>query len=344
MTLEELARRVGGEVVGDGSVVLSGVSGIREAQAGHLTFLSNPKYERYLSTTNASAIVVDSECRAVAAESGKPLLVTDNAHYAFAKAMALFGPAGERLAKGVHPTAVVSESARIGADVSLGPHVVIMDGARIGDRVVLHAGVYVGPRVTIGRDTVVHSHVTIESESEIGDRVVIHAGTVVGSDGFGFAWDGEAHAKVPQIGNVVIEDDVEIGSNVAIDRATVGTTRIGRGTKIDNLVHIGHNVTIGENSMIVAQVGISGSTEVGKGVVLGGQAGVVGHIEIGDGAMVGAQAGVTRSVPAGERVSGYPARRHSLSKRLHACLMRLPLLFRRVKELERRIARLEKGE
>jgi UDP-3-O-[3-hydroxymyristoyl] glucosamine N-acyltransferase len=216
-----------------------------------------------------------------------------------------------------------------------------MDRVTIGDRTVIHPGVYLGSGATIGEDTVIYPNVTIKASSVLGNSVIVHAGTVIGSDGFGFAPEGQVHRKIPQIGNVVIEDNVEIGANVCIDRATIGTTRICRGTKIDNLVQIGHNVVIGEDSIVVAQVGISGSTEVGRHVVLAGQAGIVGHIQIGDNAMVGAQAGVTRSIPAGERVSGYPAQKHTVSKRLNACLQRLPSLFRKVKELEKRILRIE---
>ena len=341
ITLEEVARHVGGRVVGDGSIVLSGVAGIKEALPGQLTFLSNPKYERFLETTAASAIVVSEE-RAVASQAnGRPLLVAENPYVAFAKAVELFSDKASAVPPGVHPTAVVAEDALLGPGVSIGPNAVVMGGARIGDRSIVHPGAYIGPGVIIGRDTVIHPNVAVKASSLLGDRVIVHAGTVIGSDGFGFAREEDRHRKVPQVGTVVVEDDVEIGANVCIDRATVGTTRIGRGTKIDNLVQIGHNVVIGEGSIIVAQVGISGSTEVGKHVVLAGQAGIAGHIEIGDGAMVGAQSGVTKSVPPGERVSGYPAQKHSVSKRILASLRELPSLFRRVRELERRIARLE---
>jgi UDP-3-O-[3-hydroxymyristoyl] glucosamine N-acyltransferase len=340
ITLEEVARHVGGRVVGDGSIVLSGVAGIKEARPGQLTFLSNPKYERFLATTRASAVVVSPE-HSGAGPDATPLLVAENPYVAFAQAVELFSGTTIAPPAGVHPAAVVAPSAILGTEVSIGPHAVVMDGARIGDRSVLHPGVCIGRDVVVGSDTVIHPNVSVAASSAVGDRVIIHAGTVIGSDGFGFAREEEGHRKVPQIGNVVIEDDVEIGANVCIDRATVGTTRIGRGTKIDNLVQIGHNVVVGEGALIVAQVGISGSTEVGRGVVLAGQAGIAGHIEIGDGAMVGAQSGVTKSVLPGERVSGYPAQRHSVSKRILACMRELPSLFRRVRDLERRIVRIE---
>ncbi len=346
MTLSELAERVGGEIVGDGSVVLSGVAGIREAKAGQLTFLSNPTYERYLSTTAASAVVVSEEYRRDAAGEGRSLLVSSDPYDAFARAMEFLVDEESAAEEGVHETAVVAANATLGCDVAIGAGAVVMDGASVGDGSRIQAGAYVGPGVSIGHDCVIHPNVTLEARCTVGDRVIIHAGSVVGSDGFGFATaaEGGGHRKVPQIGTVVVEDDVEIGSNVCIDRATVGSTRIGWGSKIDNLVQIGHNVVVGEDSIIVAHVGISGSTVVGNRVVLAGQAGIVGHIEIGDGAVVGAQSGVTKSVPAGETVSGYPARRHSLSKVLAACTQELPALFRRVRALEKKFARPEKGD
>ncbi len=343
-TLAELAEMIGGTVSGDPSVEIDGVAGIREARAGQLTFLANPKYERHLETTAASAVVVSPDDREAGERSGKPLLVVRNPYGAFARAMELFAGPGAVVERGVHETAVVSPSAVLGPDVAVGAGSIIMERSQIGAGVVIHPGVYVGPGVEIGADTILYPKVTVKAASVLGSRVIVHAGTVIGSDGFGFASEDGEHRKVPQIGNVVVEDDVEIGANVCIDRATTGTTLISRGTKIDNLVQIGHNVVIGEGSIVVAQVGISGSTRLGRGVVVGGQAGLAGHITIGDGAMIGAQAGVTRDVPAGERVSGYPARKHSQAKRLLACIARLPELIREVGDLGRRVESLEKRE
>lgn len=341
-TLAEIAEAIGCEVAGDGSIVISGVAGLKEAGAGDLTFLSNPKYEKLVAETAASAVVVSREF-ASRSEGGPAFLVCDSPYGAFAAAMAIFAPEAEKVPEGTDPSAIVAESARLGTGVSIGACVVVRDSAEIGDGAVIFPGVYVGREAVVGKGTVLHANVTVREGSVIGDRVVVHSGTVIGSDGFGFAREGDGCQKVPQIGNVVIEDDVEIGANVCIDRGTLGPTRVCRGSKIDNLVQIAHNVVVGENSLVVAQVGISGSTVVGRGVVLGGQSGLVGHIEIGDGAMVGAQAGVTKSIPAGERVSGYPARRHATAKKLYALVEHLPRLVERLRDVERRLGRVEEN-
>jgi UDP-3-O-[3-hydroxymyristoyl] glucosamine N-acyltransferase len=343
LTLQELAGQVGGDVVGDGSTEISGVAGIREAGPGDLTFISNPRYARYAAETKASALVVSRDDGLKPAPGGASLLVVDNPYDAFARIMGLFAPPGDSVDDGTHASAVVSQTATLGERVAVGANAVIEDGAVVGDGTAIHAGVFVGRSVTIGRDTTLYPNVTVRHGCEIGDRVIIHSGTVIGSDGFGFALSECGHTKVPQIGNVVIENDVEIGSNTCIDRGTLGSTRVCRGSKVDNLVQIAHNVVVGEDSVVVAQVGVSGSTVLGRGVVLAGQAGLVGHIEIGDGAVVGAQAGVTRSIPPGERVSGYPARRHAEAKRIYAHTENLPKLNAKVKGLESRVAKLEES-
>ncbi len=341
-TLDEVAKLIGGRVVGDGSVVLTGVSGIREALPGHLTFLSNPKYARHLSTTRASAVIVDAGSCDPDAAGTTPLLVTDNAYAAFARAMEVLVERDDRRPRGVHPSAHVAPSARLGSGVGVGPLAVVLEDAEIGERSAVHSGAYIGPSVRIGSDCVIHPNAVIKSPTVLGDRVIVHGGAVIGTDGFGFAREGDEQLKVPQLGNVVVEDDVEIGANVCIARATIGTTFIGRGTKVDNLVQIAHNVVIGEGSIIVAQVGICGSAEIGTGVVIAGQAGIGGHLTVGDRAVVGAQSGVTKSVPPGEQVSGYPARRHALSKRLNACIHALPALLDRVRQIEKRLSKIEK--
>ena len=337
LKLGEIARLVGGELVGDGEVEISGVAGIREARPGDLTFLANRRYEPYLRATQASAIIMAERN----GELDQSVILNENPYLAFLRVVELFVPR-EIYERGIHPRAVVGREVRLGQEVSIGANVVVEDAVELGDRVTLYPGCYVGPRCVIGDDAIVHPNVTILRGTVIGERVIVHSGTVIGSDGFGFAKNGARHQKIPQVGNVVIEDDVEIGANVTIDRAATGTTLIGRGTKIDNLVQIAHNVVIGENCIVVAQVGISGSTELGENVTLAGQAGLVGHLKIGDNVKVGAQAGVIKSIPAGTCVSGYPARPHNEAMRIYASQQRLPRLMQVVQELEERLRQLEK--
>jgi len=337
-TLAELASELGGDVAGDGSTVVRGVAGIREALPGDITFLANSRYDMYLSETRASAVICSREPRT----SMLPLLHVDNPYLAFQRVVRIFRPDAFRQAPGIHPTAVVDPSAKLGAEVSIGPNCVVEREAVIGDRVVLMAGCYVGVAARVGTGTLFYPRVTMREECVIGERGIVHSGTVIGADGFGFAFDNGSFHKVPQVGNVEIGDDVEIGANTTIDRATTDSTRIGDGTKIDNLVQIGHNVVIGRHCIIVAQVGISGSTELEDYVTLGGQAGLVGHIRLGRGAQVGAQSGVSKSVPANTTVFGYPASPLAAFKRLHAYLQRLPQLFQRTKTIEERIEKLER--
>ena len=330
ISLRELAKLLDGEVVGDGDVEITGVAGIKEARPGDITFLANHKYEAWLRTTEASAVIMEHN----SCDIDKPIIESSNPYYAFLKAVRVFH--GNRIEdyQGIHPTSVVGKDVRLGERVCLGPHVVVESGVEIGDGSVVMAGSFVGAATKIGRDVLIYPNVTVREDVSIGDRVIIHSGTVVGSDGFGYAKDGDKYHKIPHVGNVVIEDDVEIGANVAIDRATTGTTLIKKGVKLDNLIHIAHNVVIAENSIVLAQVGIAGSTEVGKNVILAGQAGLMAHIRIGDNARVGSQAGVTKSVPADTSVSGYPAAPHAQAKRLHASVQRLPDLMKRVRSLE----------
>jgi len=335
--LADLAQELGGTLAGDPNLSITGVAGIREARPGDLTFLAHPRYETYLSETHASAVLI-AEARPGARIAQ---VVHENPYLAFLKAVKIFRQERPRPEPGVHPTAVVSPGAVVGARVSLGPHAVIDEGAVVGDDCVLMAGAYVGSGARLGADTWLFPHVVVREACVLGDRVTVHSGTVIGADGFGYVRDGDIYHKVPQVGNVVIGDDVEIGANSCIDRATTGTTTIGSGSKIDNLVQIGHNVELGENVIVVAQVGISGSTRVRRGATLAGQAGIIGHIEIGEYAVVGSQAGVTKSVPAHTQVSGYPAQPHATARRIHALTMRLPLLVDRLARLEQRLAALE---
>jgi UDP-3-O-[3-hydroxymyristoyl] glucosamine N-acyltransferase len=337
--LEELAQLVGGEIVGAADIEITGVAGIKEAREGEITFLANSKYEPYLATTRASAVIADREDG-----SPKPIIKVSNPYLAFLKVMSLFSEdRPERLQKGVHSTAIVSKSAKIAADVSIGAYCFMGEDAVLGARTTILPLVCILDGVKIGEDCLIYPHVTVRENCIIGNRVILHSGAVIGSDGFGYAKDGDVNRKIPQIGIVQIEDDVEIGANAAIDRATTDVTLIKRGAKIDNLVQIAHNVVVGEDSILAAQVGVSGSTQLGRNVVLAGQAGLVGHIHIGDNAMVGAQGGVTKSVPANTRVSGYPAREHGSARKIYALIARLPELFRDLRRLATRVEALEKG-
>jgi UDP-3-O-[3-hydroxymyristoyl] glucosamine N-acyltransferase len=330
---------VGGEVVGDGDVEIRGVAGIREAVAGEITFVANPKYTEFLAQTHASAVIGDRNLSPV-----KPLIRTENPYYAYLQVLSLFAAAtATQYERGVHKAAWVHPDAELGADVSIGAFCLVSAGVRVGDHTTILPGTFLGEGTVVGGDCLIYPNVTIREGTRIGDRVILHPGVVVGSDGFGYARNGASHHKVPQIGRVVIEDDVEIGANSCVDRATTGETRIRRGTKIDNLVQIAHNVVVGEDSVIAAQVGISGSTEIGCNAVIGGQAGLQGHITVGDRVTIGGQAGVTKSVGADKIVSGYPARDHTVAKRVAAYSGMLPTLFERVKLLEKRIRELEKG-
>jgi UDP-3-O-[3-hydroxymyristoyl] glucosamine N-acyltransferase len=339
-TLAELAAALGGTVVGDGSVVIRGVAGIREAQSGDLTFLANSRYESYLVETRAAAVLCDRQPRVAPVA----LLQVDQPYLAFQKAVRLFRPELYQPLPGVHPTAVVSPAAHVGEGASIGPHCTVESGARVGVRSVLMAGCYVGVQASVGEDCLFYPHVIVREECVVGDRCILHSGAIIGADGFGFVFDEGRYHKVSQVGNVVLGDDVEVGANTTIDRATTDSTRIGDGTKIDNLVQIGHNVVVGKHCIIVAQVGISGSTELEDYVTIGGQAGIIGHVKLGRGVQVGAQSGVTKSVLPKTTVFGTPASPLALVKRLNAYLKRLPLLFNRTKALEARVEKLEHNE
>src|SRR5690242_2714962 len=278
-TLAELAIELGGTIIGDDSMVIRGVAGIREAQDGDLTFLANARYEGYLTETRASAVICDRQPR----EAAVTLLQVDHPYLAFQKAVRLFRPELYQPLPGVHTTAVVSPAAHVGEGASIGPHCTVEPGARIGARSVLMAGCYVGVQASIGENSLLYPHVVVREECVVGDRCILHSGAIIGADGFGFAFDAGRYHKVPQVGNVILGDDVEVGANTTIDRATTDSTRIGDGTKIDNLVQIGHNVIIGRHCIIVAQVGISGSTELEDHVTIGGQSGIIGHVRLGKG-------------------------------------------------------------
>ena len=339
MILREISERLGCRLEGDGALPITGVAGLESAGPGDLTFFSNPRYAPALRATNASAVILPDD----GTTAPCAILRSPQPYLSFAQALAFF-PRDQRPAAGAHPTAVVDPTAVIGEGVSIGPLAVIGSGAQIGARTVIHAHVVVGPGVRIGDDCVLHARVSIRERSLIGHRVLIQDGAVIGSDGFGFVTTpaGE-HVKIPQQSIVVIEDDVEIGANSAIDRPAVGETRIERGTKIDNLVQIAHGVRIGPHTFLAAQVGIAGSTTLGHHVVLAGQVGVAGHVEIGDGARASAQTGIPNSVEAGSFVSGYPAIDNRDWLKSSAVFRRLPELKKQVQDLAERLAALERA-
>jgi UDP-3-O-[3-hydroxymyristoyl] glucosamine N-acyltransferase len=337
-TLAELAKHVGGTVAGDPALEIKGVMTMGEAGPGDITFLSNPKYEKLLNETKASAIIVSP--KHVACQ--KPLLICDNPYLAFAKIVKLMLDNAPYVPKGIHPSAVISPSAVVGRDATIHPYVVVGENVRIGDRAVIQPFSFIGDNCTLGDDVVIYSNVSIYHGTQIGSRVAVHSNTVIGGDGFGWAPDGEKYYKIPQVGITVIEDDVSIGSCCAVNRAALGTTIIRRGSKLDCLVQIGHNVEVGENTIIVAQAGVSGSSKIGKHVILAGQVGVIGHLTIGDNAIVEAQAGVTRDLPGNENYLYSPAIPVDLARRCIALFHKLPETRETIKDLLARVAALEK--
>jgi len=336
-SLQEITGLVGGALAGDSTVRITGVNGIKQAGPHELTFLAHSHYRSYLETTKAGAILVTPDI----AVPGKNLIHVADPYVALTAVLQLVEEETLRHPVGRHPSAVVAPGVRLGADVALDAHTVVCEGSEVGDRVVLYAGVYVGRNCVIGPDTVIYPNVVLREGTRVGARCIIHSGTVLGSDGFGFVFTEGRQMKIPQVGTVVLDDDVEVGANSAVDRAAVGTTTIGQGTKIDNLVQIGHNVRIGKHCVISGQTGIAGSATLGNYVALGARAGIAGHIEVGDGVMVGALAGVTKSHPAKKIVSGFPAKDHEEEKRIQAALRSLPALLRRVRDLEKRVEELE---
>jgi UDP-3-O-[3-hydroxymyristoyl] glucosamine N-acyltransferase len=329
----EIAKLLDAQVVGDPATVLKGFAPADRAQPGDLTFAENETYFARADQSAASAIILDGP---FSSTTGKVLIKVANARVAFARALPMFFPEPEPPA-GIHPTAIVSSSARIDPTAHIGPYCVIGDNVKISARCLLHGANHVAAGCRLGEQVVLFPNAVIYHGCELGNRVRIHSGTVVGSDGFGYVLDAGIHRKVPQIGSVIIRDDVEIGANVTIDRGALGPTIIGKGTKIDNLVQIAHNVAIGENCLLVAQAGIAGSTKLGNYVILGGQVGLAGHLKIGNKVSVAAQSGVMHDIPDGETWLWTPAQPNRQAKRQMIALQQLPELLRRVAELEKKL-------
>jgi UDP-3-O-[3-hydroxymyristoyl] glucosamine N-acyltransferase len=338
-TLSDLAHLVGGKVIGDGDAEIWRVASIEEAGPGDITFLANPRYSAHLKTCKASAVIIGNRSAAAPpAKSGCGYLQVAEPYLAFAKVLSLFTPVRSYDGQ-ISPLASVHPTAVLGGGVTVFPFVYIAKGATVGRDTVLFPGVFLGEKVTVGESCVLHPHVTVREGCRLGNRVILHAGVVIGADGFGYAGQGAARIKIPQAGIAEVGDDVEIGANSTVDRATLGRTSIGRGAKIDNLVQIGHNVVVGERTLIAAQVGIAGSTRVGNDAILAGQAGVVNHIEIGDGATIGPKSGIARDVPAKAMVSGaLEAGPHREWVKVMALVPRLPELWSAVREIKRKLA------
>ncbi len=338
MRLSKIAEVAGGKLQGDGLVEIRDVADLDDAEEGTISFLADPKDKEKLSTSNASAFIVPHGVEF----KERPIVICNSPRLAFISVVNIFHP--PPAPAGISPDSFIAGDAVIGKDVTIYPNVYVAEGAVIGNRVSLYPGVHVGLKARVGNESTLYPNVVIMDGTMLGDRVIIHGGTVIGSDGYGFVWDGRQHVKVPQIGNVVIESDVEIGANCSIDRGSLGKTIIKKGTKIDNLVHIAHNCEIGDNSLLSGQVGLAGSVTLGKKTVFAGQVGVSDHVTIGDGVTVGGRSGVTKNLEDGAFVTGYPPLPHREWLKIQKTLEKLPKLRKEIKRLMIKIEKLEKAE
>lgn len=335
MKLYEIAKALRAKIEGDGDVEISGVAALEAADEGKISFISNRKYAAMVPACRASALIVPP-----GTDTGKiPHIASHNPALSFAEVVGLFHP--KPAPKGVSPMAVVEKNVNLGRKVTVYPMAYIGEGATLGDGVTVYPGVYIGAGSMIGDDCIIYPNAVIMDRTRMGNRVIIHGGTVIGGDGYGFVWDGKQHRKMPQVGEVIIGDDVEIGANCTIDRATLGRTEIKKGTKIDDQVHIAHNCSIGENTLLVGQVGLSGSVEVGANVVIAGQTGVAGHLKIGNGAVIGGRSGVTKDIESGAKVTGYPPLPHMEWMKVQKTAEKLPEMRKLLKELSKKIEKLE---
>jgi UDP-3-O-[3-hydroxymyristoyl] glucosamine N-acyltransferase len=342
LTVGEVAEIVGGRMEGDGSLEVHGIAPLEQATESELGFLTQRRYLRYLPESRARAVLVSEALAQEVAEIPGRVIV-EEPHGALPPLLAYFYPS-EPPVPDIHPTAVLGSGVTLGEKISVGPYAVLEAGASVGNRVRVGAHAVVGAGSVVGDDSVLHPHVVLYPGTRLGARVIVHSGARLGVDGFGFVPGAEGHQKVPQVGACVVEDDVEIGANTCIDRGSIGRTVVGRGTKLDNLIHLAHNVQVGEEVLMAAMVGIAGSTRIGKGAMFGGQAGLIGHLEIGAGAKIAAQAGISSDVPPGETMFGYPARNNREYLRAMGQLFKLPKTLRRLDDLEDRLQTLEDRE
>jgi UDP-3-O-[3-hydroxymyristoyl] glucosamine N-acyltransferase len=334
--LKKIAEIVNGRLVGDGNTTITGIAGIKEANMGEISFLSHVSFQKYVKASRASAIILGEDID-LQDKGGKNFIIVNNPLLAYAVIADLFDMRGRKSSCEVSTLAYIAKGARVAKGVSIAPYVHVEDGAVIEKDVTLYPFVYIGENVTVGEKTKIYPNVTIYDGVKIGKKVTVHSGTVIGSDGFGYVWDGSKHIKIPQLGTVEIEDEVDIGANVTIDRASLGKTTIKKGVKIDNLVQIAHNVTIGENSIIVAQVGIAGSATIGKNVILAGQAGVRDHITVGNNVKAGGQTGITKDVPDDSLIMGTPHLSFREWAKLQGYFKMLPQLFAKMKQIEKKL-------
>jgi len=336
-TLAELAEYVGGEVRGDGCVIIKAAATLEEAGEGDITFLANQKYEKLLKTTKAGAIIAGKDCDI----DNVPLLIAEDPYYAFTQIIILLYGHRKHKKVGVSKQSDISTTASVGKDCDIHDFVTIDDDVVIGDNCIIYPGVFVGRGTTIGNNCILYPNVTIYDNSVIGDRVIINANAIIGEDGFGFATHNTIHHKIPQVGRAIIEDDVEIGAGCGIERGTLADTIIGKGSKLGDLVAIGHGARVGPHSLLVAQVGIAGSAQLGHHCVVGGQVGIVGHIKIGDAVQIGAQAGVINDIEDGKVVFGAPAIEASQARRAYSMIKLLPDMRQQIRKLEKKLAKLE---
>lgn len=335
-TLREIADFLGGTILGDETLIIENIRSLDEAGQGDITFLANKKYTRQMKTTGATAILAAPGTKA----AGKNLVIVPDPYASFGKLLGLFYPQ-EHGQSGISRDAHIEEGAFVSPEANIFPRVFIGRGSQIAKGVVIYPGVHIGRDVTVGENSILYANVSVYSGSQIGKRVILHSGVVIGGDGFGFADPGRSNSKIPQVGFVQIDDDVEIGANSTVDRGTLGKTWIGRNVKIDNLVQIAHNVVIGENSIITAQVGISGSTKLGKSVIIGGQTGIVGHITIGDNVMIAAGSGIHKEISSGQIIAGRPQLPYRQWLKVEASRVKLPEMKTALEELKREVKKLQ---